>query len=297
MNFLKKIFNSKNNSNISHTDQRSTGQAEQDISNPTETKQGPNNSMDIVSEYDLNKAEQEKEELIKKIAHGQIDPFTQVDIKLDALFDDAAKLVVQNQMGSTSLLQRRMKLGYNRAGLLMDQLELIGVVGPNQGSKAREVLVKSEIELEKYLSNYLKFRTNQLLIFYNENKAEIETLKLELEEKVQEARVKQEKNLIRQAILDKERKRNLEKEVLKELIEEGLIFNQFSNNEGKRVPIPQDVMDKVWNRDGGKCVICGSQENLEFDHIIPFSKNGATTYRNMQILCKKCNIQKSNKIG
>ncbi|MEO6916393.1 MAG: DNA translocase FtsK, partial [Chitinophagaceae bacterium] len=53
----------------------------------------------------------------------------------DPLFEDAAKIIVQNQMGSTSLLQRRMKLGYNRAGRLMDQLEATGVVGPNQGSK------------------------------------------------------------------------------------------------------------------------------------------------------------------
>jgi S-DNA-T family DNA segregation ATPase FtsK/SpoIIIE len=53
----------------------------------------------------------------------------------DALFEDAARLIVQNQVGSTSLLQRRMKLGYNRAGRLMDQLEAAGVVGPNQGSK------------------------------------------------------------------------------------------------------------------------------------------------------------------
>ena len=69
----------------------------------------------------------------------------------DPLFEDAARLIVQNQIGSTSLLQRRMKLGYNRAGRLMDQLEAAGVVGPNQGSKARDVLVKSEIELAQYL--------------------------------------------------------------------------------------------------------------------------------------------------
>ena len=69
----------------------------------------------------------------------------------DPLFEDAARLIVQNQMGSTSLLQRRMKLGYNRAGRLMDQLEAAGVVGPNQGSKARDVLVKSETELQGIL--------------------------------------------------------------------------------------------------------------------------------------------------
>ncbi len=69
----------------------------------------------------------------------------------DPLFEEAAKIIVQNQMGSTSLLQRRMKLGYNRAGRLMDQLEQAGVVGNNQGSKARDVLIHSEIELEQFL--------------------------------------------------------------------------------------------------------------------------------------------------
>ena len=71
----------------------------------------------------------------------------------DPLFEEAARLIVQNQIGSTSLLQRRMKLGYNRAGRLMDQLEAAGVVGPNQGSKAREVLIKTEMELQEYLQN------------------------------------------------------------------------------------------------------------------------------------------------
>ncbi|MGB8192333.1 MAG: DNA translocase FtsK [Chitinophagaceae bacterium] len=70
----------------------------------------------------------------------------------DPLFEDAAKLIVQNQVGSTSLLQRRMKLGYNRAGRLMDQLEAAGIVGPNQGSKARDVLIKTEMDLHEHLN-------------------------------------------------------------------------------------------------------------------------------------------------
>ena len=69
----------------------------------------------------------------------------------DPLFEEAARLIVQNQVGSTSLLQRKMKLGYNRAGRLMDQLEAAGVVGPSQGSKARDVLIKTEMELDHYL--------------------------------------------------------------------------------------------------------------------------------------------------
>jgi len=70
----------------------------------------------------------------------------------DPLFEDAARLIVQNQVGSTSLIQRRMKLGYNRAGRLMDQLEAAGVVGPNQGSKVREVIIKTDSELSVYLT-------------------------------------------------------------------------------------------------------------------------------------------------
>lgn len=71
----------------------------------------------------------------------------------DSLFEDAARLIVQNQIGSTSLLQRRMKLGYNRAGRLMDQLEAAGIVGPNQGSKARDVLIKTEMDLQQHLAS------------------------------------------------------------------------------------------------------------------------------------------------
>jgi S-DNA-T family DNA segregation ATPase FtsK/SpoIIIE len=67
----------------------------------------------------------------------------------DSLFEDAARLIVASQVGSTSLLQRRMKLGYNRAGRLMDQLEAAGVVGTNQGSKARDVLIKTESDLQQ----------------------------------------------------------------------------------------------------------------------------------------------------
>jgi S-DNA-T family DNA segregation ATPase FtsK/SpoIIIE len=70
----------------------------------------------------------------------------------DALFEDAARVIVGNQVGSTSMIQRRLKLGYNRAGRIMDQLEDAGIVGPNLGSKPRDVYVKSEAELEQFLN-------------------------------------------------------------------------------------------------------------------------------------------------
>ncbi|MFZ1528230.1 MAG: DNA translocase FtsK [Ferruginibacter sp.] len=73
----------------------------------------------------------------------------------DALFEDAARLIVSSQSGSTSLLQRRMKLGYNRAGRLMDQLEAAGIVGPNQGSKTRDVLIKTDADLQQHLNEMI----------------------------------------------------------------------------------------------------------------------------------------------
>lgn len=75
------------------------------------------------------------------------------------------------------------------------------------------------------------------------------------------------------------------------------IIEEGKKDKKRREPIPQDVQDKVWNRDGGRCVKCESNERLEFDHIIPFSKGGTNTYRNVQILCEKCNRSKSNNIG
>ena len=70
----------------------------------------------------------------------------------DILFDDAARLIVRHQQGSTSLIQRKMKLGYNRAGRLIDQLEAAGIVGSFEGSKARAVLIADEYSLEQLLN-------------------------------------------------------------------------------------------------------------------------------------------------
>ena len=75
--------------------------------------------------------------------------------RLDPLFEDAARLIVIHQQGSTSLIQRKFAIGYNRAGRLMDQLEKAGIVGPAQGSKAREVLCVDDNDLQMRLNNLL----------------------------------------------------------------------------------------------------------------------------------------------
>ena len=83
----------------------------------------------------------------------------------------------------------------------------------------------------------------------------------------------------------------LKKDVhLREKIERGEISPR------NRGPISEDVKAVVWRRDEGKCVKCGSQEDLQFDHIIPFSKGGGDTVANLQILCGPCNREKSDRI-
>ncbi|MCK4879281.1 MAG: DNA translocase FtsK 4TM domain-containing protein [Bacteroidales bacterium] len=78
----------------------------------------------------------------------------EVDLdKRDDKFEEAARLVVQHQQGSTSLIQRKLSLGYNRAGRIVDQLEAAGILGPFEGSKARQVLIQDEFSLEQILSN------------------------------------------------------------------------------------------------------------------------------------------------
>lgn len=71
----------------------------------------------------------------------------------DSMFDEAARIVVIHQQGSASLLQRKLKLGYNRAGRLIDQLEDAGIIGPFEGSKARQVLIQDEMQLNERLKN------------------------------------------------------------------------------------------------------------------------------------------------
>lgn len=79
---------------------------------------------------------------------------TDVDLSLrDPLFEEAARLIVIHQQGSTSLIQRKFSIGYNRAGRIVDQLEAAGIVGPSEGSKARQVLVDGEMHLEQVLAN------------------------------------------------------------------------------------------------------------------------------------------------
>lgn len=74
---------------------------------------------------------------------------------IDPMFEEAARMIVTSQKGSTSDLQRRLGMGYARAGRVMDQLEAAGIVGPQEGSKPRQVLVSNFNELDEILSHFI----------------------------------------------------------------------------------------------------------------------------------------------
>ena len=115
----------------------------------------------------------------------------------------------------------------------------------------------------------------------------------EIIRKNMEEELNREKQEIANKIKERHRKAQLEKIVRQELIDSGELYG----DQPKRPPIPRELVDAVYRRDGGRCVNCGSTENLQLDHIIPFSKGGATAIENLQLLCQKCNLEKSNHIG
>ncbi|MDR1258514.1 MAG: DNA translocase FtsK [Tannerellaceae bacterium] len=93
-------------------------------------------------------------ELPEYAGEGSEDRLSSVDLQdRDPMFEEAARLIVREQQGSTSLIQRKLSLGYNRAGRVMDMLEASGIVGPSEGSKARQVLIQDEYSLEQILKN------------------------------------------------------------------------------------------------------------------------------------------------
>ena len=250
------------------------------------------------------------EEEIQKYIHQEIEERISNESKLefnlsdfDSLFKEAAKIIVESQQGSTSLLQKKLNLGYNRAGRIIYDLELTGIIGASDGLKARTINVPNIQQLECFFQfgkvkneRFSQFKKHFLPIH-----EELVTSKVN--ELIRDRKIFKENEIIKQEILDKEnlkidkeKKIQLKTQIRDELINEGVITNS-AELELKREPIPQEVLDRVWNRDGGKCVMCGSKEKIEFDHIIPFSKGGSNTYRNIQILCEQCNRKKMNNIG
>ena len=182
----------------------------------------------------------------------------------------------------------------------------------NNDYKAIRIITKEELDESSFFgtNKYLKclktynndIKINKVLFFntesiyrkssriyyilFNDNMYEVSLSSSESEYSIEELSF-----LIKEKIY----KENKKFEQIKKQVE---MYEKFETTQKpeRREPIPEDVKFEVWRRDGGKCVICGSQKNLEFDHIIPFSKGGSSTARNIQLLCQDCNRHKSDKI-
>ncbi len=260
-----------NNINSHHLEKMR--QEEEKQTNLTRQQRVSPATMEKPVERVVTLSDEEKEKLQRLIS--SID--REVGNYWDPMLVDVAAFVISTQQASASTIQRKFSIGYNRAGRLMDQLEKIGIVGPAHGSKPHEVLT---------------YNTEDVIEKLKEYDSKIKKLEEEKEEALRRKEMDEEKEKIKQEIRDNKRKKELREQAMQELQDEGVIEKVH-----KREPIPQEVQDAVWRRDGGRCVKCGSQENLEFDHIIPFSKGGSNTVRNLQLLCQKCNREKSNHIG
>ena len=139
-----------------------------------------------------------------------------------------------------------------------------------------------------------KRQHEQYLQFVEEEKRKQESLEYKIEQAERmKAAAEREKAEIAAKLKEQQRRRELEKQVRQDLIDSGELFG----DQTKRPRIPREVVDAVYKRDGGRCQECGATEDLQLDHIIPFSKGGATTVENLQLLCGKCNRAKSDKIG
>lgn len=230
---------------------------------------------------------------IKNIVLNNLSCFGEFENNLDPFLTDAIRIVIEFDEVNNNTIREHLKFGYNRTERLFDQMVTLGVLEKTSSYGTYKVLIHDFSTIQSLHANFSKIR------FYSEN---ILSSKTDfINERVEKVREKNLREELKQEIIDKaeekeekEKLKQLRQEIIEELREEGLIV---SNNMKKREPVPQKVQDRVWNRDEGKCVKCGSSEKLEFDHIIPFSKGGSNTYRNLQLLCEKCNREKSNKIG
>lgn len=157
-------------------------------------------------------------------------------------------------------------------------------------NRLRDLKIKEENEKNEKESQLILAKEAEA----NEKEKEENRLK-----KIQEQREKRERELkeeIKRKILENERRKQLASEAIQELLDAGLIDNNYYSGKSIRESIPTEVKIGVWHRDKERCVSCSSKLNLEFDHIIPVSKGGANSIKNIQLLCRNCNRAKSNKI-
>ena len=271
---------------------------------PDDEKKLKSTDKEVISLTDDEIDKFVEREILRRILKTKGQEIQTEETCFDPLFKESAILIVASQQGSTSLIQRKFSIGYNRAGRIVEQLEVAGILGPSEGIKARDVLVENTQDLEILLmgrslkENYFYKNILPDKIDFVKSKVDeyLKNKELELENELKET-LKQQLLQEHKEKIEKQKINQLKEQLRTEMLQNGLITDEIDEEARNREPIPQDIQNRVWNRDGGKCVKCGCREKLEFDHIIPFSRGGSNTYRNLQLLCEKCNRQKNNKIG
>lgn len=157
------------------------------------------------------------------------------------------------------------------------------------------IIRMSNVSVTKY-NNFYQIKDNAKVMEIDYSPEALKEIENDFVVIIREKEREDERRIIeehKKKMILREKRTTLKKQAMNELVDDGVLFPEA----GKRPPIPKDIVDAVWERDGGKCVYCGSKRNLQLDHIIPFSKGGATSIENLQLLCQDCNLKKSNHIG
>lgn len=203
-------------------------------------------------------------------------------------------------------LNEKVAIINKTVSILQKELQEQQLLKQNEIQKRKIIQEQNERErLEREEVNRKTIEERQKQKFEYEKRQKL--IELEKQKKIDEEKRQQEKILrlerrdqeykerIKRELLEKERKMELESEAIKELVADGkLTIDHFKEHD--RRPIPSHIKQAVWKRDKQTCVNCGSQKDLEFDHVVPVSMGGSNSLNNIQLLCLKCNRTKSNKI-
>lgn len=196
---------------------------------------------------------------------------------LDFIFEDVALYAVINKEISAATIQREFKVGFNRAYRIIMQLEHANIIRSSQTGLSFDILIPDESSLMAKFEE-LKWRGEEyggpFALSKEELLKEEEKIRLQEDEFAKQVLLHQKQEIAKK-LKEKYQKQALEKIVRQELIDSGELFG----TQPKRPPIPREVVDAVYKRDSGRCVYCGSTENLQLDHIIPFSKGGSDNHR------------------